>query len=586
VGDLSDRAVVGAWFELQRQGGCGRGEVRLRDEFAGREAVDVGDWIAFEASIGDRWYLGRVADREASSPAGVTLHLEGMAAQLDEVFPGGFGSDVGDGIPPWVYGDGDLFPLDPDDADQAVSAANTPTDVVRLLMTQFITAATDITYDPDRVVEPAGSAAVLSLKFRGEETARSVLNDLAVRARGACWGVDETGTFFFHAPPGATVATWREGTDLFRLRESLSRDRLYNRVVLTGGYAYLQDESGGPQVAYRWRGNYVEPISRAAYGERRIRLWVPWIRTPQDSQAFTREFFRLYAQPSRRYFIEAAATAVRPWLGAVRLEDIEGNLLAETPVETVRVEFDRSPWLRIEVGPPDPHRFWPEPPHDERWELPIQPVSGFGGGSVDLDPSSSSSSSSSGWPLLLLDTFTDADGTALADHMPEVGGPWTDWDATFTIRSNGIEPDDFRGFLSADVGTPDVRITAELFLGSASTENACGILLRMTDDFNYWLVRLDPLNDGLVINEVLVGARLERAAATMTLNPGDAVTLEVVVSGTTISATAEKSGSSPVSTSYSSMPTSAVTVHGLWTVYDSLAEAVQNRCERIEIASA
>ena len=34
--EISDRAVAGCWFEWHRQGGCGSGELRLRDDFANR----------------------------------------------------------------------------------------------------------------------------------------------------------------------------------------------------------------------------------------------------------------------------------------------------------------------------------------------------------------------------------------------------------------------------------------------------------------------------------------------------------------------------------------------------------------------
>src|SRR5262245_22861168 len=90
VGEIADRAVAGAWFELHRQGGCGAGELRLKDEFPDRNAVVPGHWIAFEFAEDDRWYLGRVESRQASSPAGVTLRLEGMGVELNEAFPGGF----------------------------------------------------------------------------------------------------------------------------------------------------------------------------------------------------------------------------------------------------------------------------------------------------------------------------------------------------------------------------------------------------------------------------------------------------------------------------------------------------------------
>ena len=100
VGEIECRAVKDAWFELHRQGGCGKGELHLLDEFSSQNAVEIGDWIAFEYETGTRWYFGQVKRRSNSIPSGVSLKLEGMGSQLDDVFPGGFARGVADGVPP------------------------------------------------------------------------------------------------------------------------------------------------------------------------------------------------------------------------------------------------------------------------------------------------------------------------------------------------------------------------------------------------------------------------------------------------------------------------------------------------------
>ncbi len=51
-GELADRAVAGCWFELHRQGGCGAGELSLKDGFPERDEVQVGDWIACDGTKG------------------------------------------------------------------------------------------------------------------------------------------------------------------------------------------------------------------------------------------------------------------------------------------------------------------------------------------------------------------------------------------------------------------------------------------------------------------------------------------------------------------------------------------------------
>lgn len=383
---VSDRAVAGCWFELHRQGGCGAGEVVLRDGFLQRGALELGDWISLEAAPGDRWYLGRVEERRSTSPAEVRVRLEGMAIELAEVFPGGFGLDV-DGAAPHRYAATDLFPHDPDRALETVDTLATADAIVHRLLQQYVVPATHVNYDPTLIETPLQSAPVQSLKFRGEESVQSVLKELALRSQ-ANWGVDAWGRFFFQQRRDDLLATWREGRDLTSLQESRDREHLFNRILLTGDYIYdvraATDHLARP--AFRWRGNYVQPASRDAHGERRIRLWIPWLRTEADSLAFVREFFRVYAQPTSRYLLETTPQSelVHPWTGRVRLEDREGHLLLIAAIESIRVTFDHAPRFRLELGPEDPRNLWPEPPHDERWELPEGRAPG---GGVDLtDP--------------------------------------------------------------------------------------------------------------------------------------------------------------------------------------------------------
>lgn len=394
VGEISGRAIAGAWFELHRKGGCGAGELRLNDEFPDREAIEVGDWIAFEFDTGDRWYLGRVEQRQANSPAGLTFRLNGMSGELKEVFPGGFRRDAADGVPPHRYAQTDLFPDDPDYLEETVDPASEPHEVVTLLMQQYVAPRTHITVDESRIESASDPTSVTSLKFRGEETVQSILQELALRARNASWGVDAEGTFFFLRPRTTVAATYRESVDLISLEESQDRESLFNRIVLTGGYIYEEpsDSGGTGRTVFRWRGHYIQPVSRDTYGERRIRLWVPWIRTPDDSRAFAREFFRVYSEPATRYFVEVGdqTSLPRPWEGPIRIEDLNGGELITRQVETIRVQFDHAPRFRMEIGPEPPHNRWPEPPQNERYAIPGEDVSDFGGDLITLTSESSS----------------------------------------------------------------------------------------------------------------------------------------------------------------------------------------------------
>ncbi len=385
---LSLQVVKKCWFELNRQGGCGASELTLSSGFDDRNQIEIGDWISFESLPGDRWYLGRVEERKSESPAQTRLRLEGMSIELNEVFPGGFGEQA-DGQKPHRYAQTGLFDLDPDRGHETYDSVESATEIVQKLLEQYVVPQSHITYDPLLVETPIQNAAITSLKFRGEESVRSILKELATRAQSAAWGVNESGEFFFLRPQQDSVAEFREGVDLTSLSEIRDREHLFNRILLTGDYIYDRQEQSDvlARRSFRWRGNFIEPISRTQHGDRRIRIWLPWVRTQSDSVTFAKEFFRTYSQPVSRFLIETTAkmTLPKPWKGRYAVFDLTGNLLTFSYAETVRVFFDAVPRLRMELGPLDPRELWAEPPQDERWELPDQTLSA--GGNVSLPPS-------------------------------------------------------------------------------------------------------------------------------------------------------------------------------------------------------
>ncbi len=417
LGTLNEDAISGCWFELHRLGGCGTGELELRAEFTAREGLQVGEWVACEYDDGDRWYLGRIEQRVAKSPGGVTLRLEGMGVELGEVYPGGFDLEA-DGKPPHRYSRSDRFPGDPDYDRESRDTVDRPEAAIRLLLDQYVLPATHITLDESLLEDAPFAAEFVSLKFNGEETVRSILKDLALRLKNAAWGVNEQGQFFLLQPRTTAIASYQEGVDLSRLVETQERAYLYNRVLLTGGYIYAQPELDSAVTgAVRWRGSYRQPDSITQYGERRIRLWVPWLRTPEDSRQFLREFFRIYAVPTKGYDLEIPNQSVcpRPWLGPVEVVNREGTRLIVANVETVRVQFDAAPRLRMTVGPDDPRTHWPEPPHDERFPILRSPASsdvGLGGGggpiTLTLGPGGSGGGDSTDFPSGSLATSSEA----------------------------------------------------------------------------------------------------------------------------------------------------------------------------------
>ncbi len=297
----------------------------------------------------------------------------GMSIELNEIFPGGFGASPPEQRP-HRYGATDLFSNDPDRLWEVAFPATTLHDLVRLLLTHHVQSQSHIQYVPSRVEVPRVPTTAQSVKFRGEESIRSILKDLAMRAQ-ANWGVDAQGQFFFIRRRTSLQLTLQLGRDLLSCEELRDRELLFNRLLLTGDYIYdKRDQS--EQIArrvYRWRANYFEPTSCRRHGNCRLRLWVPWIRTQADSLSFAREFFRQYAEPTPRFFVETipGQPILLPWEGEVALEDSQGLLIGRGIVDKVRVQFDHAPRMRLEIGPEDPREQWPEPPRTSAGNFPI-----------------------------------------------------------------------------------------------------------------------------------------------------------------------------------------------------------------------
>lgn len=416
---LDDRALGSCWFELHRLGGCGAGEVILQREFHEREAIQIGDWISFEPVAGTRWYFGRVEETRYQHPGRLRVRLAGMVNELNEVFPGGFDATPQDRRP-IRYGDTDLFSNDPD-RDWEVAHYSPSVDVlVRQLIQQHVVGHTHISYVSHLIESPRATLRALSVKFRGEESLRSILKDLALRAQ-ADWGVDAAGRFFFLRRRTQIQTTFRMDRDLTSVEQVCDRELIFNRLLLTGDYIYDHRDNSG-QIArrvYRWRANYFEPDSCHQHGNRRLRLWVPWIRTQSDSIDFAREFFRTYSQPRGRFLIETLPrnTLLNPWEGAVAIESPAGQVVSSGIVERVRVLFDHAPRFRLEIGPEDPREQWPEPPQDERWEIPDHIPSN--GGEISLT-SFGSSGGGGGGGQSTDDQFSTSSSHSSSDHSSDL----------------------------------------------------------------------------------------------------------------------------------------------------------------------
>ncbi len=455
--DLSAVATTGCWFELHRQGGCGAGEVRLRQGFEERTIAEIGEWIALEYDVDQRWYLGRIDSREAVSPSEVLLRLNGMSVELGEVFPGGFAQNSGaSGLGhPLRFADTNLFGDDPDFAQESAQFVSSIPALVDSLMTDYAQSVTHIHLPIGWCDVEEDTERLRSVKFRGEESIRSIFKDLAMRAGNASWGVDASGDFFFRQMPSEVALTFQEGLNLVTLEESRDHQTLFNRLLLTGDFVYDSPDADAQlaQRTFRWRGHYVQPASRQEYGDRRIRIWIPWIRTRSDARAFAEEFFRRYSQPQNRYRIETLPSneLLNPWVSTLRLLDRHGEELFSSSIETVRVLFDHAPRFIIETGPDDPRTHWPEPENDERYEIPRNLPDGYGGDVITF-PINSDGINSDGL----------SGGSSEEDSSSLISSEWTSgFTSDFSEMSSGdsseldsdaSSEDDFSGWLSSSSG--------------------------------------------------------------------------------------------------------------------------------------
>jgi hypothetical protein len=370
--DIARWATAETWFELDRQGGCGAGELHLSRLWPERDAVAVGDLVAFDYRPGNRWYLGRVQDRVAVNPAGVVLSLQGLTVQLGEIFPGGFGADSPDGTPPLRIAQNDRFANDPDRDLETVVPLNRPDEVVRYLMANYVAERTGIDYRPELVAN-TGNRVVESLKLNGEESLRGLLKDLAMRAGNFRWGVDAAKRFFFQPTSQQVGYRYRLGESLVSLETTRSLDEIVNRVLLTGGVIYTgaTPAAGEPAGSYRFRQSYLRQTSRQTYGDRRRTLSLPWIRTTADALAFARQYLDEYAEPTDRLEAEVLASEQIPIPGAglVEIADQSQRVMGRWTLEAVRVEFRGVPRIRLSLGRLPPETLWPEAPYAERFPI-------------------------------------------------------------------------------------------------------------------------------------------------------------------------------------------------------------------------
>lgn len=133
-------------------------------------------------------------------------------------------------------------------------------------------------------------------------------------------------------------------------------------------------------------------------------------------------------------------------------------------------------------------------------------------------------------PYLVIDSFTDANATALASHTPNKGGTWVDVTAGITIESNKASDNQADRLSVIDCADADVVIEADLVLAGS---NFFGIVFRYQDSTHYWIAGCDILNNAtrIWINNA---GWTQKATNAHTYTNGDAVSIKVILNGTSI----------------------------------------------------
>ena len=133
---------------------------------------------------------------------------------------------------------------------------------------------------------------------------------------------------------------------------------------------------------YRWVSAHASLSSIAAYGSKKIILYVPWICTWQDANSFADGSFDIYGEPRVRYTATTIpqGAIMNPWDGSVGLLNrAGGDLIRSERFDRIEVTFDKAPFFSFTTGPEDLQ--WPVAPEPQRWELP------GGGGQGEPDSS-------------------------------------------------------------------------------------------------------------------------------------------------------------------------------------------------------
>ncbi len=174
-------------------------------------------------------------------------------------------------------------------------------------------------------------------------------------------------------------------------------------------------------------------------------------------------------------------------------------------------------------------------------------------------------------PILILDNFTDVNGTALANHTPDIdtaGGGWT-------IATNGLISNNALGGnsnfempLMIDSGVADVTAVAEF----ATAKSGFGLIVNGVDINNFWMGVVEGTN--LRIYERSNGSFTQRAS--VNIPASSAHTLTLISSGDTLTLTASHVPNSPCAYTVTNRPKKTATFVGVRQFYPAYTYPIDN----------
>lgn len=178
---------------------------------------------------------------------------------------------------------------------------------------------------------------------------------------------------------------------------------------------------------------------------------------------------------------------------------------------------------------------------------------------------------------LVSDTFTDTDGTSLATHtIAPINVPGTAWTLNnfgFAINSNMANPTGGynlapNAIATVDAGQADVTVTVQVVFNHNNVTDS-GIVCRYVDNNNFWIATLNISNGTFSIYERLAGSFVLRVQASLTVTIGTTYTIQMIASGSSLSATVN--GGSGLA--WSSTDFQTATRHGIRTADNSSSTA-------------